>query len=491
MNTRDPLPPLPEHHTQALAEHSARRWREAIVPALERYIGIPAKSPLFDPDWAAHGYLDQVVNEAAAWAESRRLAGLRLEVIRLPGRTPVIFFEVPGTRSGCADTVVFYGHLDKQPEFNGWRNDLGPWTPKIDDGRLYGRGGADDGYALYAAITAIEAVDARGLPRPRCVGLIESCEESGSFDLPAYLDVLQPRLGAVSLVVCLDSGAGNYDQLWLTTSLRGNVTGTLKVEILTEGIHSGDASGLVPSSFRILRQVLDRLEDSKTGHLLPQSLHCAIPAERIEQARATAAILGDEVWKRMPWVCGADGGPALPTTTDPVEGLLNRTWRPTLSVTGVEGMPDVRNAGNVLRPYTAFKLSLRTPPLVDGHAAAVALKDLLEDNAPYNARVTFTPDGPAGAWGSSGWNAPALAPWLHRAVEAASQAHFGAPTGYIGQGGTIPLMNVLQTGFPSAQLMVCGVLGPKSNAHGPNEFLHLGYAERLTAAVAQVLAAHP
>ncbi len=491
MNARDPHPPLPEAAAQALSAHSQRHWRESIVPALRDYIAIPAKSPLFDPDWAAHGHLDRVVRDAATWAESRHVAGLRLEVIRLEGRTPVIFFEVPATKAGSADTVVFYGHLDKQPEFSGWRPDLGPWTPKIDDGRLYGRGGADDGYALYAAITAIEALDAQQLPRPRCVGLIETCEESGSFDLPAYLDVLRPRLGQVSLVVCLDSGAGNYDQLWLTTSLRGNVTGVLKVEILTEGVHSGAASGIVPSSFRIMRQVLDRLEDAKTGRLLPDSFHCAIPADRLEQARAAAAALGEEVWKRLPWACGADGGPALPTTTDPVEALLNRTWRPTLSVTGVDGMPDLRGAGNVLRPFTAFKLSLRLPPLVPGHEAAERLKTLLEDHAPYNARVTFEPDGRAGAWGATGWNAPPLASWLGAAVDQASRAHFGAPAGFIGEGGTIPLMNLLQEGFPSAQMLVCGVLGPKSNAHGPNEFLHLAYAERLTAAVAQVLAAHP
>jgi acetylornithine deacetylase/succinyl-diaminopimelate desuccinylase-like protein len=305
---------------------------------------------------------------------------------------------------------------------------------------------------------------------------------------------LKDRLGQVSLVVCLDSGAGNYDQLWLTTSLRGNITGTLQVEILTEGVHSGDASGLVPSSFRILRQVLDRLEDSKTGRLLPESFHCAIPADRLEQAKATAKILGDEVWKRFPWACGADGGPTLPTTTDPVEALINRTWRPTLSVTGVDGFPALKDAGNVLRPYTAFKLSLRTPPLVDGNVAAQTLKALLEDNAPYNAKVTFhtgaqAADAPAG--GTTGWNAPELAPWLASALDAASQAHYGAPCGYIGQGGTIPLMSMLQQSFPAAQMMVCGVLGPKSNAHGPNEFLHVPYGKKLTASVAQVMAACP
>jgi acetylornithine deacetylase/succinyl-diaminopimelate desuccinylase-like protein len=491
MNARDPRMTLSSETSAAIGRYADDQWDQDIVPALTDYIAIPAKSPMFDKDWQAHGYLERVVRDAAQWIEGRRVPGLTLEVLRLEGRTPLIFFDVPATRSGSDATVVFYGHLDKQPEFAGWRSDLGPWTPKLEGDKLYGRGGADDGYAAYAAITAIEAVDRQGLPRPRCVGVIETCEESGSGDLPAYLDVLRERLGQVQLVVCLDSGAGNYDQLWLTTSLRGMVSGVLKVEVLSEGIHSGDASGVVPSSFRILRQLLDRLEDSRTGQLLPDSFHCDIPGQRIEQARATAAILQDEVYKRLPWACGADGGLVLPTTTDPVEVLLNRTWRPTLSVTGAEGFPALGDAGNVLRPYTAFKLSLRLPPLVNGHEASVRLKQLLEDNAPYNAKVSFHPDGRAGALGANGWDAPSLAPWLETALNAASNQHFGAPLGYIGQGGTIPLMSMLQDGFPQAQMMVCGVLGPKSNAHGPNEFLHVPYGKKLTAAVAQVLAACP
>ncbi len=480
----------PERHLQ-LADFANRAWDERIVPALTDYIGVPAKSPMFDADWQKNGLLDRVVRDAAAWVESRKVPGLTLEVVRLEGRTPVIFFEIAGTKAGSADTVLLYGHLDKQPEFNGWRNDLGPWTPKYENGLLYGRGGADDGYAVYAAITAIEALKEQGIAHPRCVGVIETCEESGSPDLPAYIEALKQRLGNVALVVCLDSGAGNYDQLWLTTSLRGMVSGVLKVEILTEGIHSGDSSGVVPSSFRVLRQVLDRLEDSKTGRLLPEAFHCEVPPSFVKQTQAAAAILGDEVWKRFPWACGADGGPTLPTTTDPVEGLLNRTWRPTLSVTGVEGFPELKNAGNVLRPYTAFKLSLRLPPLVDGHEASTKLKTLLEDNAPYNAKVTFHPDGRAGALGATGWAAPELSPWLQQALDTASNANFGAPCGYIGQGGTIPLMSMLQQGFPKAQMMVCGVLGPKSNAHGPNEFLHVPYGKKLTAAVSQVIAACP
>lgn len=468
-----------------------RQWDEDIVRQLSDYIAIPAKSPLFEPQWQELGLLEQVVRNAADWVLAQHIPGLSLEIVRLPGRTPLLFFEVEATRSQSQSqqTVLVYGHLDKQPEFSGWRSGLGPWTPHYEDGRLYGRGGADDGYAVYASIAAIQALKAQNLPHPRIVGLIETSEESGSIDLLPYIDALQPRLGDVGLVVCLDSGAGNYDQLWLTTSLRGNITGTLKVEILTEGVHSGDASGVVPSSFRIMRQVLDRLEDSANGRLLPEIFHCDIPAERLAQAQATAHILGEEAYARFPWAhydCGGSTLFALPTTTDPTEALLRRTWHPTLSVTGAEGLPPLQNAGNVLRPHTAFKLSIRTPPLVDAAACVAQMKALLEDNAPYQARVTFED-----AHGTDGWNAPATAHWLHCALDAASNAHFGADCAYIGQGGTIPLMSLLAQGFPKAQMMVCGVLGPKSNAHGPNEFLHVPYAKKLTAAVAQVIASMP
>ncbi len=484
----DRTPPSVLNVANTLTEISAL-WDDEIVPQLQDYIRVPAKSPLFDAQWEAHGYIDSVVRTTAAWIEAQKVDGLRLEVIRLPGRTPVLFFEIAATKAGSTQTVLMYGHLDKQPEFDGWRNDLGPWTPKIEDGKLYGRGGADDGYAAYAAIAAIQALKSQNVPHPRIVGLIETCEESGSFDLLPYLDALKLRLGSVGLVVCLDSGAGNYDQLWITNSLRGMASGVLKVEILTEGVHSGDASGLVPSSFRIMRQVLDRLEDSASGRLLPASFHCEVPPDRLDQAKVTADILGDELYKRFPWAhydCGGATAFALPTTTDPLQALLNRTWAATLSVTGADGFPAMKDAGNVLRPYTAFKLSLRLPPLVAADRAVQELKSLLEDNAPYQAKVTF--EGLASA---TGWNAPDTAPWFEAAVNTASNLHFGAPCAYVGQGGTIPLMNMLSKGFPQAQMMVCGVLGPKSNAHGPNEFLHIPYAKRLTAAVAHVIARFP
>ncbi len=438
--------------------------------------------------WARHGFLKQVVESAKRWVASQGVKGLTLEVMELEGRTPVLYFDVPATGGLPANpTVLFYGHLDKQPEMTGWRDGFGPWIPVIEEGRLYGRGSADDGYAVYAALCAILALDAQGAARPHCVGIIETCEESGSYDLPAYLDVLQPRLGDVKLVVALDSGAGNYDQMWVTTSLRGLVDGTLKVSVLTEGVHSGDAGGVVPSSFRMARQLLDRLDDSRTGVVKPAAFNCDIPAERVEQAKAAAAILGEAMWKRFPWdSCCDDGGKftfVQPVTKDPVELILNRTWRAALAVTGADGMPPIGSAGNVLRPFTALKLSLRLPPLVDGDGALSELKRVLETDPPNNAQVVFEE-----GHGATGWNAPAGEPWLTSLLDQASNAQYGKNAAYMGEGGTIPFMGMLGAKFPQAQMLVTGVLGPKSNAHGPNEFLHIGYAKKLTAAVAMILA---
>lgn len=478
-------------HLSELKRFIDRKWDTDLVPRLVDYIKVPAKSPAFDANWAAHGHLHKVIKDAEAWCRAQSIEGMRIEIVAIDGRTPCLFFDAPATGGRGNDrTVLFYGHLDKQPEMTGWRDDLGPWKPVIEGDLLYGRGAADDGYAIYAALTVIAALDAQRVARPRCLGIIETCEESGSFDLPAYLERLAPRLGDVALVAGLDSGCGNYDQLWVTTSLRGLVGGVLTVEVLTEGVHSGNASGIVPSSMRIARQLLNRIDDAATGHVLAPEFHADIPAERLQQVHAAAAILGDQVWKQFPWV-GCNHGPephahAMPTTTDPVEGILNRTWRPALSVTGAAGFPSIDSAGNVLRPKTSFKLSLRLPPTVDGERATRALKRLLESDPPYHARVTFSEDA-----GATGWNAPPTAPWLARSAEAASRAAFGRDAAWMGEGGTIPFMSMLGAKFPNAQFLITGVLGPKSNAHGPNEFLHIAYAKKLTAAIAGIVAAVP
>jgi acetylornithine deacetylase/succinyl-diaminopimelate desuccinylase-like protein len=469
------------------------RWDDDLVARLSDYIRIPAKSPGFDPDWAAHGYLDRVVADARAWAMAQKIAGLAVEIVSLPGRTPCVFFDAPATGAGGADrTVMFYGHLDKQPEMTGWRADLGPWQPVIDHGRLYGRGAADDGYAIYAALTAIRALDTAGLPRPRCVGLIETCEESSSYDLPAYLDALAPRMGQVGLLIALDSGCGDYERLWVTTSLRGVAGGVLSVDVLREGVHSGNASGIVPSSFRILRMLMDRIEDARTGELHDAVFKAPIPAERVEQAGAAGAVLGDRVWQQFPYArrssrpadpADVDGPRTEPMTRDPAQAILNRTWRPAVSVVGASGMPAPQEAGNVLRPSTALKLSVRLPPTVDGAEASARLKSLLESEPPYGARVHFESD-----WAAGGWNAPPTAPWLEDALRTASRAAFDHDPVWMGEGGTIPFISMLGRKFASVQFVVTGVLGPESNAHGPNEFLDIAYAKKLTRVIAQVLA---
>ena len=487
MTARDAIPSLNINTAKLLADISAQ-WDEDIVPQLIEYIRIPAKSPSFDRDWAAHGFLDAAIKQAHAWVAAQNVAGLTLEIVRIAGRTPVLFFDIPAT--GGLDknnTVLLYGHLDKQPEMAGWRDGLGPWIPVYEDGKLYGRGSADDGYAVFAALSAIMALDAQGIARPHCVGLIETCEESGSYDLPAYLDMLTPRMGDIKLVIALDSGAGNYDQMWVTTSLRGLVNGTMTVKLLTEGVHSGDAGGVVPSSFRVARQLLDRIDDSRTGVVKPTAFNCDIPDERIAQAKQAAEILGECMWQRFPWdSCCDDGGKFVfvqPVTKDPVELILNRTWRAALAVTGADGLPPIESAGNVQRSYTSLKFSLRLPPLVDAPKAAAVLKATLENDAPYQAHVTCHVEQSA-----TGWNAPPSAPWLTALLETASQTYYGKPAAYLGEGGTIPFMGMLGVKFPLAQMLVTGVLGPKSNAHGPNEFLHVPYAKKLTAAVALVLA---
>ena len=454
-------------------------WDDAIVPSLVEYIRIPNKSPAFDPQWVEHGYMEDAVKLMEAWArrELAAFAGATLEVVRLPGRTPLIFIDVPGESSG---TVLLYGHLDKQPEMKGWAEGMGPWIPVIRDDKLYGRGGADDGYAMYGCFAALLALREQGVPRARCVIMIEACEESGSYDLPYYVDHLIGRIGSPSLVVCLDSGCGDYERLWLTTSLRGIASGTLTVRVLTEGVHSGSASGIVPSSFRLLRGLLSRIEDEATGAIKLDELYAQIPPQRIEQAKAAAEILGDAVHASYPFA-----GTTRPMANDRGELVLNRTWRPQLAVVAMDGYPVPGDAGNVLLPYSTAKLSIRIPPTLDGHAAEQAVKRALEADPPYGAEVTFDGEG-----GSSGWHAPQLAPWLAKAVGQASQDAFGKPAAYMGEGGSIPFMGMLGEKFPETQFVITGVLGPHSNAHGPNEFLHIPTGKRVTMAVARMIAAH-
>jgi len=460
-----------------LSTFVATTWDQSILERLIAYVRIPNKSPDFDPEWEKHGHMEAAVQLMAEWCRLQPLPGMKVEIRRLPGRTPLLLVDIPGELPGCA---LLYGHLDKQPEFTGWLAGLGPWEPVIRDGRLYGRGAADDGYAVFSSLTAIAALKAQQVRLPRCVVLIEACEESGSEDLPAHLAALGDAVPEPSLVVCLDAECGNYDQVWCTTSLRGNLIGTLTVRVLTEGVHSGMATGIAPTPFRILEQLLARVENPITGDLLLEELHVPLPADRRAQAVTAAAVLGSSVAGKLPWARGVQ-----PVSNDPTELIVNSTWRPTLAVTGADGLPPTATAGNVLLPQITVKISLRTPPTCDAPRAAEAVRTALERDPPYGAEVRFEPGG-----ASNGWNAPTFAPWLEQSIGRASQAVYGREAVHIGCGGTIPFMGMLGERFPKTQFFITGVLGPQANAHGPNEFLHIEYAKKLTACVSLVLADH-
>lgn len=452
-------------------------WDESILERLIAYVRIPNKSPMFDPKWESHGHMEAAIQLMADWCRAQPVRGMKVDIRRLPGKTPLLLVDIPGELPG---SVLLYGHLDKQPEFTGWLPGLGPWEPVVRDGKLYGRGAADDGYAVFSSLTAIAVLQAQKVALPRCVLLIEACEESGSVDLPAHLDALGDSIGDPSLVVCLDAECGNYDQVWCTTSLRGNVTGRLRIRVLTEGVHSGMATGIAPTPFRVAAQILARIENPVTGDLLLEELQASIPKDRRAQVTAAAKVLGDGVAGKLPWVQGVK-----PLSNDPAELIINSTWRATLAVTGADGLPPVMSAGNVLLPELSFKLSLRLAPTTDPAKATKALCEALERDPPYGAQVKFESDG-----GTGGWNAPAFAPWLEESIARASREIYGRDAVHIGCGGSIPFMGMLGARFPRTQFFITGVLGPHANAHGPNEFLHIDYAKKLTACVSLVLADH-
>ena len=449
-------------------------WDEEIVPALEDYIRIPNKSPAFDPDWERHGHMAEAVEQLRQWVESFPIQRAQVDVMTLPGRTPTLLVDIEGDAPG---NILWYGHYDKQPEFTGWEEGLSPWTPVIRNGRLYGRGGADDGYAVFGSLTAIAAAQRQGLPHARCFVLIEGCEESGSFDLPFYMEALSERIGTPDLVICLDAECGDYERLWVTTSLRGMLSGTLTVDVLTEGVHSGAAGSIVPSSFRLLRRVIERVEHAGTGAI--SELEVKIPEAVHRQAEQVAKTLGSTVTERFPWA--TDSRPDTPLASL----VAANTWGPSLGVVGLGGAPGTSDAGNTLRPFTSAKLVFRLPPSLDAEAAAQRVKGILERDPPLGAAVKFELD-PA----HTGWHAPPTADWLRKSSDAASRAFFGRPALTMGTGGTIPFMKMLGDRYPDVQFVVTGLLGPGSNAHGPNEFLDIATGKRVTSCMAKILVDH-
>jgi len=440
-------------------------WEERVLPALCEYTRIPCVSPAYDPDWAERGAMGEAARLLADWAHDQDPA-LRTEIVELPGRTPLLLIDNGGT----GDPIVVYGHMDKQPPLGEWRGGLGPYEPVREGNHLYGRGTADDGYAAFAAVTALLAA---GGGTGRVLVLIEASEESGSPDLSAYLEHLEERIGSPRLVVCLDSGGLSYDRLWLTSSLRGCLVATVRVDVLTAGMHSGMGGGAVPSSFRILRRILSGIEDEDTGRiLLPELLGAGIPEAHRANLEQLAAEFPNTAAPVVDGLCLMG--------SDPVELLAARTWGAALEVVGAEGLPPLGDAGNVLRPFTTLKLSLRLPPDVDAQTAADALISALRTDE--GARVTIDLGAVA-----SGWVAPPLDPATQAVLWAVSRQRFGREPSTVGLGGSIPFLPDLQRGFPGTPIVATGVIGPGSNEHGPNESLHIPMAKAVTHAVAELL----
>jgi acetylornithine deacetylase/succinyl-diaminopimelate desuccinylase-like protein len=446
------------------------------LETLTTYAAIPCLSPMYDAEWIRHGHIDRAIELLYDWALARKIADFDVEIRRLGERTPVLLVTVAATAPGDG-TAVLYGHLDKQPPLGDWSEGLAPFEPVRRGDRVYARGIADDGYSTFSALLAIEAMEANNIPHSRCVVLIEASEESGSPDLEAYLDDLKEQLGSVELMICLDSGALTYDRLWVTTSLRGVVNVDLTIKVLEQGQHSGSASGVVPSSFRILRELLDRVEDAATGEVLVPALNADIPDAEVDAAAAVAKEFGDIIARELPTLEGVElmGANAQ-------ERILRRTWYPTLSIVGVGGAPTPEIAGNVLRPYTTATLSFRLPPSVDAESARDALIPLLTTDVPSSAVVSLD------NWSiGSGWSSPALAPWLRDALEKASLDAYNHEPGYTGEGGSIPFLASLGKRYPDVQFVATGVLGPQSNAHGIDEMLDLPMAVGVTNSVITVL----
>ena len=363
--------------------HVRHRWPADVLPLLDTYTRIPGLSPAFDPGWEANGRLEETAELMATWARGRPLDGASVEVVRIPGLTPTVVVDVPATDPGATGTVLIYGHYDKQPPFDGWTGGRGPWSPVLEGDWLYARGVADDGYALPSALLALEAVRAAGGRHARCVVMAEGSEESGSPHLPEVLAHLADRLGAPDVVIALDSGCPTYDRLWVTTSLRGAISGTLTVRVLEHGVHSGSAGAVVPSSFRIARLLLDRIEDAATGDLLLPELRVDPPATALPaavglaEARVAAGLGATE----FPVVDGL-----VLQGADIAEQAVRTAWRGSVAVVGADGLPPAADAGAVLRPFTSLKLVVRLPPTADPEAAGEAVARALTPTRPTGPR---------------------------------------------------------------------------------------------------------
>eukprot|EP00930_Biecheleria_cincta_P001434 TRINITY_DN102578_c0_g1_i1.p1 TRINITY_DN102578_c0_g1~~TRINITY_DN102578_c0_g1_i1.p1 ORF type:complete len:509 (+),score=102.59 TRINITY_DN102578_c0_g1_i1:153-1679(+) len=454
-------------------------WNAA-MPVLQDFVRIPNLTPLRDADWETNGLLDKATDHVANWVKAQNLDRCTVEIFKDEGNSPFLFIEVGGTPGSpkAASTILMYGHLDKQPHGEGWDEDAGPTAAVIKDGKLFGRGAGDDGYAVFSCIIALKALQRQGVAHPRTVILAECSEESGSMHLSHYVQKLDGRIGTPSAVYCLDAGVEDYNRFWLNTSLRGALAATLEVSISSIAQHSGTAGGIVPDVHRIMRQLLARIEDVNTGRMLLPDFFTKIPVERQAEMKAASEALGyPQTSRKIPFLPGCH-----PVVDDAFQLYRANSWEPSMAVIGSEGIPGFASASPILATSHKIMLAVRLPPMVDPEIAAAAMKSVLERDPPCGAKVCVD-----FKFKVKGFHAGEVKPNLEKAMNQASEQIFGKPPGSFGCGGTIPLMNILQEMFPDASLIVSGILGPGSNEHGPNESMPIEYAKKFTACVSMIM----
>ena len=461
-----------------------KKIKSTLIPSISEFIKIPNQSRSFDSEWATNGLQEKACKFAMDFAEKQEIQNLTMTLIEEKDKTPAILAIIDPFKNNETDitdiskTILMYGHIDKQPPLHGkWSKGLGPHTPVIKNNKLYGRGGSDDGYAWFTCILLAKTLQQNGIPHNRLVLFFETDEESGSRDLMHHLNKYKNQIGEPSLIICLDSGTTDYDHMCLTTTLRGLICFKLRVDVLTHGVHSGSASGIIPSSFRILRNVLDQFENSNTGELPPQ-FSVDIPQDKYGQAKLLTDLNQGNIDFKFPILEGVES-----MGYSGFQNYINRIWKPQLSITGIDGLPSISKAGNVLLPFTEVTCSLRLPPSKPAQQTKLDIQKFFDQvKIPHNAKLScnILKTG-------SGFECPSYSPSFLEIINKSGLETFGNPVHFYGVGGSIPFLNDIKNVFPKSQFIITGVLGPNSNAHGPDEMLHLDYLEKLVLALAKIL----
>jgi acetylornithine deacetylase/succinyl-diaminopimelate desuccinylase-like protein len=391
-------------NAEATAAYVEKWWADWYVKGLCEFIEIPNLSPMFDAEFYTNGTTQAAAKHVDDYINKLEIKGITKHSFTPEGKPPMYVYVVEA--NGNDKNVMCYGHLDKQPWMMPWREGLGPTKAVIEGDFLYGRGGADDGYAPFSCALAIKNLQVQGLPHPRFALVLETEEESGSPNLLELLALSKEAIGTPDIMFCMDSGAFNWDQLWMTSSLRGIICLDVQIDCAHGGYHSGEVGGIVPETMRIMRHLLDRIDDSKTG-MCCEALNCEIPERFKTEAKFMAELSGPEMYKKYHVCEGVD--------CMHEEGIdqmyLNNTWRANMAITGAAGLPAIQTAGNVCRPSTSMRLSIRLPPKVNPDDAYAAVTKLLTTDVPYNAKVICTSQGKG-----QGWCMGELSPWLTEGI---------------------------------------------------------------------------